>query len=126
MSTENQDVPESLHTDRTSSVDHKTIALVAYVLMVIGLAPIGVILAYVKRSEADKMFASHWSNIIRVFWIGLALGVAAYIGALVLTAATMGVGALVAWMLPLAVAVWWWYRTIKGALLLNDSKPYPS
>jgi uncharacterized membrane protein len=127
MSNQTQNVQtQADQTSGPSSVDHKTIALIGYVLMIFGLAPISVIMAYIKRPDASEMFASHWSNMIRVFWIGLALGLAAYIAAFALTAATLGFGALIAWMLPLAVAVWWWYRSIRGLLLLNDGKPYPA
>lgn len=127
MSNHDEDVQSGYNaTVQEATVDHKTIALVSYFLMIVGLAPISVIIAYIKRGEANQVFASHWTNIIRVFWFGLALGFAAYIGAFVITAATLGFGAFIAWVLPLAVAVWWWYRTIKGALLLNDSKPYPA
>jgi hypothetical protein len=45
---------------------------------------------WVKRGQSDRPLASRGTNVIRVFWLGLALGVAASIAAFVLTAAKAG------------------------------------
>lgn len=85
----------------------------------IGLTGIvAIVMAYLKRDEARGGFLeSHYTWIIRTFWIGLA-------GAIV--------GGATMWMFGLgmiivgAVIVWYVYRIVKGWLALNDGKALPN
>lgn len=85
----------------------------------IGLTGIvAIVMAYLKRDEARGSFLeSHYTWIIRTFWIGLA-------GAIV--------GGATMWMFGLgmiivgAVIVWYVYRIVKGWLALNDGKALPN
>jgi uncharacterized membrane protein len=85
----------------------------------IGLTGIvAIVMAYLKRDEARGSFLeSHYTWIIRTFWIGLA-------GAIV--------GGATMWMFGLgmiivgAVIVWYIYRVVKGWLALNDGRAIPN
>lgn len=85
----------------------------------IGLTGIvAIVMAYLKRDEARGGFLeSHYTWIIRTFWIGLA-------GAIV--------GGATMWMFGLgmiivgAVIVWYIYRIVKGWLALNDGRAIPN
>jgi uncharacterized membrane protein len=89
------------------------------VSLFIGLTGIvAIIIAYLKRDEARGSFLeSHYTWIIRTFWIGL---VGAIIGG-----ATMwmfGLGMIIVGV----VIVWYVYRIAKGWLALNDAKAVPN
>ena len=93
---------------------HVIYALYA-VSLVVGLSGIvAIVIAYLKRDEARGCFLeSHYTWIIRTFWIGL-------VGALV--------GGATMWMFGLGmivwgvVAVWFIYRIVKGWLALKDGR----
>jgi uncharacterized membrane protein len=112
--------PESVGSSADS--ENRTMAIVVYGLYLAavlscGIAGIaGVIVAYIKRGEAQGgIWKSHFDNQIRAFWIWLVLTIA---GAL--TWWVLGLGFLV-----IGVAfVWFLYRTIKGLLRAIEHKPY--
>ena len=100
--------------------DQKTLVVVAYVLLILGIvngltALVAVIIAHVKRgSSAGTIWQSHYDNMILVFWLSLLLFV---------------VGSVLIWILVGFVvlgvlAVWYLYRTIKGLILASESRPY--
>jgi len=75
---------------------------------------IGLVIAYVKRSEAaGTIYASHFTYAIRTFWIGLAM---ALLGILL---SIVGIGLLI---LPL-VGVWFIVRVVRALLSAMDDKP---
>lgn len=84
--------------------------LVTYILYVLGFFTgvstiVGVVIAYVKRGEvAGTWRESHYTWLIRTFWIGLAAGVVAMITLII------GIGFLV----MIAIAVWFIVRLVKG------------
>lgn len=101
-------------------------------------ALVAIIMIYLKKDEvAGTYLESHFSWQKRTFWLG-ALGiiggsiVAGIIGAL---AASFGIWmdnflgkiviffAVLVWIVPFAVAVWWIYRLVKGYLRLNNNQP---
>ena len=98
----------------------KSTALVVYVLYllswIIGITGlIGVIIAHIKKSDAaGTAFESHFSNQIKIFWIGLLLAI---VGALT-TFFVIG------WLILGIAAIWVLYRTIKGLLRAIDGKAY--
>jgi len=124
-----------------ASSDTRILAIVCYALFIVavtngftGIA--GVVLAYLKRPEArGTIWESHFSNLIHVFWSGVA------VFALFLIVLIFGVSGLVhsvhtdafpgglllipvIWLLGVAYVVWYLYRTVKGIVLALDSKPY--
>ena len=91
----------------------------------VGLAGIaGVIVAYVKRSDAQGTWvASHFTWLIRTFWWSLLWDI---IGALILV--TLGlilIGIPIAIAIFVGTSIWGIYRLIRGFLLFKDSKPVP-
>ena len=98
----------------------RTVALVTYILFAAsaitgGLTALaGAMVAYLKRSAAgETIYESHFTWLIRTFWIGLAL---LLIGVIT---ASIGVGFLVL----VASSIWMLYRIVKGLLAFTDRKP---
>jgi uncharacterized membrane protein len=104
-------------------------ALAAHGLIVfaplVGLAGIvGVIIAYVKRGDAEGTWvASHFTWLIRTFWWSLLWDV---VGALILV--TLGlvlIGIPIAFAIFVATSIWGIYRLVRGFLAFKDSAPIP-
>ncbi|SUO94502.1 DUF4870 family protein [Suttonella ornithocola] len=100
--------------------NNQTIALVVYILYIVSLftggltAIIGVIMAYIYRSDSQDAFLNnHFTYQIRTFWIGLLYSIIATILLLV----------LVGYLLFIAIFVWQLVRCIKGIKVLNDNQP---
>ena len=108
----------------------------ATVVMTFPAAIVGVVLAYIKRSEArSTIWESHFTNLIHVFWTSV---VAFAIWVVVLMTGIFGiwsgvqqdtmswlVGAFpAAWLIALLFLVWYAYRTIKGFLRAIDRQHY--
>jgi uncharacterized membrane protein len=98
----------------------RTIVLVVYGLYFLSMiggftSIIGVIIAHIKKGDAaGTVYASHFSNQIKIFWVGLVLGLVGVVLAFV------GIG----WLILFAVAIWFLYRAIKGFLRAIDGKAY--
>lgn len=92
-----------------------------YILYLVGLvfgltALVGVILAYMNRGKADAMAASHYTYLIRTFWIGLLY---ALVSALLMM---VGIG----FLLMIALFVWVVIRCIKGLQWVSRGEPVPN
>jgi uncharacterized membrane protein len=99
----------------------KNVAIAVYVLQVLAYfipfaGLIGLIIAYVKRSDAEGTWVyDHFIWLINTFWIALA---ASIVGVLTLSV-------IFGWLILAAGFIWSLYRLIKGALRLNDGRsPY--
>ncbi len=106
-------------TEQTYSVTSGT-AKIVYILylaeLVVGITGlIGVIMAYVNRSDAPDWLASHYRFQIRTFWIGLLYLVVG----IVLCFIVIGVVVLVFWM------IWMIIRCAKGLKYLSREEAYP-
>ncbi|HEY0302194.1 MAG TPA: hypothetical protein VGC36_12695 [Rhizomicrobium sp.] len=123
-------------------------ALIAYGLFVLALfngatAIAGVVVAYVKRDAArGTPWEGHFRNLIRVFWISVAVAV------LVLAAIAQGFGGLLfsmaqtdgnpppalvgtlfllvpaLFIVGTVFAVWYLYRTLRGLIRAIEGAPY--
>ncbi|TGP48421.1 hypothetical protein EN873_34635 [bacterium M00.F.Ca.ET.230.01.1.1] len=96
----------------------QTNALVIYILylasLVIGITGIvGIVLAYINRGKAGGFVESHYTFLIRTFWIGL-------LYALISVVLMMLV---IGFVLMLAVAVWFIARCILGIQALQRGEP---
>jgi uncharacterized membrane protein len=81
---------------------------------------IGIIISYVKRSEARGTFLeSHFTWQIRTFWWALLWVVIA-----VLLAFTI-IGIPVAWVIAVGLGIWVLYRIVRGWLALLSHQPMP-
>jgi uncharacterized membrane protein len=89
------------------------------------LGIVGVIVAYVKRDEAQGTWvASHLRWLIRTFWYSTLWGV---VGAIiyVLLFVVFLLGVLLAHLIWGAASIWVIYRVIRGYLLFKDNRPIP-
>jgi len=96
-------------------------AKIVYLLMMVNIIVqfvgiIGVIIAYVHKSEAPDWLKSHYQFQIRTFWIGLLLML---LGAFFWV---MGIGVLILifWV------VWLVMRCVKGMKYLDQQQPHPN
>lgn len=77
---------------------------------------IGLILAYVARSEAPDWLKTHYTFLIYTFWGGLVLilvGMMTWI---------FGIGIFLLWVLPL----WYVIRIVRGWMLLENRQSIPN
>lgn len=96
----------------------QTNALVIYIFylasLVIGVTGIiGIVLAYINRGKAGGFVESHYTFLIRTFWIGLLYALIS----VVLMMLAIG------FLLMFAVAVWFIVRCILGLQALQRGEP---
>lgn len=88
------------------------------------LAIVAMLIGLVKRDEVRGTWLdSHYAWLSGTFWWGILFAILAWTVFWVLGIATLGIGLMVLWILPVAVVIWYLYRVIKGWLALNDRKP---
>ena len=88
------------------------------------LAVVAMIIGMIKRDDVrDTWLETHFSWLSRTFWWGLLWWVVAWGAFWIISILTLGVGAILAWILPVAVFVWYLYRVLVGWLKLGDLKP---
>jgi uncharacterized membrane protein len=91
----------------------------------VGVAGIvGVIIAYVKRGDAQGTWvASHFTWLIRTFWWSLLWDI---IGGIILfTLGLILIGIPIAIAIFVATSIWGIYRLIRGFLYFKDSQAVP-
>jgi uncharacterized membrane protein len=100
-------------------------AKIIYVLYLVGwvipIVPpvIGLIMAYINRSDAPAWVESHYQFQIWTFWIGTLFFI---IGCLVATFILNFIG----WLIFALTMIWWIIRCVKGLKVLFDGAPYPN
>lgn len=92
---------------------------------VFGLAGIiGIILAYVKRDDAQGTWvASHLRWLIRTFWWSLLWAVLG--GLILVTLGLILIGIPIALLVWIVDTLWVFYRLIRGIVLFKESRPVP-
>lgn len=125
MQYERQETNTNNFTDMATNVvsapssDVKNYVFIAYVTYAVGLLilftpVVGVIMAYVKRDEAQgSIYASHIDYLIKTFWVSL-------VGTVLGTFTTL---ILIGWLILLITAIWFIYRVVIGLIKLNEDKP---
>lgn len=125
MQYERQETNTNNFTDMATNVvnapssDVKNYVFIAYVTYAVGLLSlftpvVGVIMAYVKRDEAQgSIYASHIDYLIKTFWVSL-------VGTVLGTFTTL---ILIGWLILLVTAIWFIYRVVIGLIKLNEDKP---
>ena len=125
MQYERQETNTNNFTDMATNVvnapssDVKNYVFIAYVTYAVGLLilftpVVGVIMAYVKRGEAQgSIYASHIDYLIKTFWVSL-------VGTVLGTFTTL---ILIGWLILLVTAIWFIYRVVIGLIKLNEDKP---
>ncbi|MBN7771074.1 hypothetical protein KUV44_07305 [Marinobacter daepoensis] len=98
----------------------RNLAVAVYLLQALAFftggmtALVGVIINYVKLDDVrGSWIEPHFRWQIRTFWIGLLWSVVGMITAML----------IIGWFILIGIAIWVIYRTVKGALALNDGKP---
>lgn len=76
---------------------------------------IGLVIAYLNRDKAGGYVETHYTWLIRTFWIGLLFSL--------ISALLMFVG--IGFLLFFAVAIWVVVRLVKGLMALGKSQPIP-
>ena len=114
------DSPDPVQSAVTATGDNmdgpKLVYLLYFIGYVIGITTIaGVIVAYLKRGEAGPNATTHYTYLIRTFWIGLLFGVIGMITTMI----------FIGFLILVATLVWSLIRLIKGFMLANDNKPVP-
>jgi len=90
------------------------IYILYFVSILVGLtALVGVILAYMNRGKAGGYVESHYTWLIRTFWMGLLFS---FVAAILIF---IGIG----FLLFLAIFVWLVIRMIKGIQALGRGEP---
>ena len=99
-----------------SSASAKLVYILYLVAIFVGITGvIGVVVAYIYRSEAPDWLATHYRFQIRTFWIGLLYtligGLTAWL--------------LVGWLILFFWLIWLIVRCVKGFRYLERREPYP-
>ncbi len=131
-----------------SEMSERNSVLVAYGLFLLGAMTgglttlIGAVLAHIRLGEVrGTLYESHYRNMILVFWVWLAVMVVA--GSIVLAGVTGAAFSLFAswpvfglalipfgfalWLMGLcilATVLWYYWRLVRGLVLVVDDKPY--
>jgi uncharacterized membrane protein len=121
-----------------SGAEDKTLPAVCYALYLLAFATgitavIGLIIAYTQRRSAGPVMASHYTFLIRTFWIGLLLAlVGAVVGGvlftvgMVLSVILIGIPIMaLAGLVWTAAAVWYGIRCVVGLVYLSRGEAYP-
>ncbi len=101
-------------------VDTK-ISNIIYILFLINIilplaALVGVIMAYVNKSDAPDILKSHYQFQIRTFWIGMLYS---FISILLMAI-------FIGWLMIIFTLIWWIVRNVKGLQLLSKQAPVPN
>ena len=121
--------------------DLRSLTIVCYVLFLLGsvnglTAIVGVIIAYVKRRDAEgTIWQSHFNNLVLVFWVMVAAAVLGFltwpiaIGALLASWPIFWPPALTLpfafWFLGIPLlALWYLYRVVRGLIHASEERPY--
>ena len=88
--------------------------LVSFVIGITVL--VGVVMAYLNRGQASEWARSHYTYLIRTFWIGLLYGLVSFLLTFV----------LIGFVTALATAIWVIIRCVKGLQLVGRREPVPN
>lgn len=128
--------PRATMTDQLSydAAEDKTMPVVCYALYLLAFvtgitAIVGLIIAYAQRATAGPAMQSHYTFLIRTFWIGLAMmiaggvlfGVGAILSIILIGFPIMGV----AWLILGGASIWFAIRCIVGLVHLSRGDAYP-
>ena len=114
------DSPDPVQSAVTSTGDNMDGPKLVYILYFIGFVIAittlaGLIVAYLKRGEAGPSAKTHYTFLIRTFWIGLLFSFIGVITSMI----------FIGFLIIAATVVWALIRLIKGFMLANEDKPIP-
>ncbi|WP_293677349.1 hypothetical protein [uncultured Phenylobacterium sp.] len=118
-----------------SATEDKTMPIVCYALYLAGFATagltaiVGVIIAHAQQMTAGPDMRTHYTFLIRTFWIGLVWCLLASLLLVVgipLSFILIGIPLLILAKLMYGVAaIWFGVRCILGLITLSRGEPYP-
>lgn len=88
--------------------------LVAFVIGITML--VGVVMAYLNRGQASGWAQSHYTYLIRTFWIGLLYAIASVLLSFI----------LIGFVTAVLTAIWVIVRCVKGLQLVGRREPVPN
>jgi uncharacterized membrane protein len=123
------------------ATDARMLAIICYGLFLVAFtngftAIIGVVLAHIKRGEVrGTIWESHFTNLIRVFWTGVAFWVVFFCAGLAWLAGSWHAVIVDDFPTPifampilglafLAYVVWYLYRVVRGLLRALENRAY--
>ena len=94
-------------------------AKIVYILYLVSLAVgvtaiVGLVMAYVNRTDAPEWVQTHYRLQIRTFWIGLLYGLISLVTVFV----------VIGFVLAIFLLVWWIMRCAKGLQRVSRGEPY--
>ena len=115
--TDSPDPVQSAVTSNGDNMDGPKLVYILYFLgFVIAITTLaGLIVAYLKRGEAGAIARTHYTFLIRTFWIGLLFSIIGAVTTMI----------LIGFLIIAATVVWALIRLIKGFMLANENKPIP-
>jgi uncharacterized membrane protein len=107
--------------DHGESEDGGGTVQIVYILYLVAIAVgltalVGVVMAYVNRTDAPEWLQDHYRYQIRTFWIGLLYSA---IGVLTSVIA-------IGWIVMFVTLIWWIVRCAKGLKQLGRGEPIPN
>lgn len=95
-------------------------AKIVYILYLVGIlfgitGLVGVVMAYINKSDAPEWLQSHYRFQIRTFWIGFLYLVIGSVLSIV----------LIGWLVILFWVVWLIVRCVKGMKYLDNNQAHP-
>ncbi|MDP1616289.1 hypothetical protein [Phenylobacterium sp.] len=114
--------------------EDRTMPAVVYGLYLLGLANgitilIGLIIAYANRGGAGPMMASHYTFLIRTFWLSIGwfvIGGVMVLFGIPLSIVLIGIPAVMLGVFIMgAVGVWFAVRCVLGVIYLARGEAYP-
>jgi uncharacterized membrane protein len=123
-------------TDRLGfgAVEDRTMPAVVYGLYLLGLANgitilIGLVLAYVSQGNAGAKMRSHYTFLIRTFWLSIGwflIGATLIFWGGIFSLILIGLPFFaLGWLIVGAVGIWFTLRAILGVIYLARDEPYP-
>jgi len=127
---------QTTHNPLPVAVEDKTLTVVTYALFLGAFisggatAIIGVIIAYANRSTATARALSHYTFLIRTFWIGCAVMLVAgamFFWGAILSIILIGIPILMLAKLTLALSsIWYGLRCVVGLVKALQDEAYPT
>lgn len=114
--------------------EDRTLPAVAYGLYLLGLANvitifIGLFIAYANRRDAGPVMASHYTFLIRTFWLSIGwfvIGGLLLLFGIPLSLVLVGIPAVLLGVFIMgAVGIWFVIRCVMGVIYLARGEPYP-
>jgi uncharacterized membrane protein len=92
---------------------NKTLPAIAWGSCLIGMWPVGLVIAYIDRKKTSATYATHYRYLIRTIWIGLFFMIVSSVLSLI----------LIGYITFFATAIWFLIRCVKGLVLVLRDEP---